>query len=53
VAELAAVAERSGIAELTVRAAMHRWRLGDPAGRDAAPALGSSVDNPALAALLD
>ena len=53
VAELAAVAERSGMAELTVRAAAHRWRLGDPAGRDAARALGASVDNPALAGLLD
>ena len=53
VTELAAVAERSGMAELTVRAAVHRWRLGDPAGRDAARALGASVDNPVLAGLLD
>jgi DNA-binding SARP family transcriptional activator len=53
VAALAAVAERSGMAELTVRAAVHRWRLGDPAGHAAAHALGASVDNPVLAGLLD
>lgn len=53
VAALAAVAERSGMAELTVRAAAHRWRLGDPAGLAAARALGASVDNPALAGLFD
>lgn len=52
VAELAAMAERSGMAELSVRAAAHRWRLGDPAGRAAALALGGSVDNPLLAELL-
>lgn len=40
------------MAELSARAALHRWRLGDPAGRDAARALGAAVDNPALAALL-
>jgi DNA-binding SARP family transcriptional activator len=52
VAELAAVAERSDMAELTVRAAAHRWRLGDPAGREAARALSADVDNPVLARLL-
>ncbi|GIH22808.1 hypothetical protein Aph01nite_11180 [Acrocarpospora phusangensis] len=52
VAQLAAIAQRSGMAELTVRAAAHRWRLGDQAGRDAALALCASVDNPILAGLL-
>lgn len=52
-AELSALAERSGMAELTVRAAVHRWRLGDPAGQAAARALGGSVENPELTALLE
>ena len=52
IAELAAVAQRCGMAELVVRAAVHRWRSGDPAGRDAALALAATVDNPALDALL-
>jgi hypothetical protein len=45
--------DRSGMAELTVRAAAHRWQLGDPAGRDAARALGAGIDNPALPELLE
>jgi DNA-binding SARP family transcriptional activator len=53
VADLAAVADRSGMAELAVRAAVHRWRLGDPAGQVAARALGAAIDNPVLTALLD
>jgi hypothetical protein len=52
VAELAALAGRCGMAELAARAAVHRWRLGDAAARDAAWALGSAVDNPVLHALL-
>lgn len=52
VAELAALAQRCGMAELAARAAVHRWRSGDPAARDAARALGSAVDNPVLDALL-
>ncbi len=49
--ELAALAERTGMTELTARAAVHRWRLGDPAARAAAQALGESIENPALKAL--
>jgi DNA-binding SARP family transcriptional activator len=52
VAELAALAGRCGMAELAARAAVHRWRLGDAAARDAAWALGGAVDNPVLHALL-
>ena len=52
VAELAALAGRCGMAELAARAAVHRWRLGDAAARDAAWALGAAVDNPVLHALL-
>ena len=53
VAEPAGVADRSGMTELTVRAAVHRWRLGNTAGRDVARAFGATVDNPALSRLLD
>ena len=49
---LAGLAQRCGMAELAARAAAHRWRLGDPAARDAARALGAGVDNPVLQAHL-
>lgn len=52
IAELAAVAGYSGMAELNVRAALHQWRLGDPAALDAARSLAEPIDNPALTALL-
>jgi DNA-binding SARP family transcriptional activator len=52
VGRLAAIADRCGMAELAVRAAVHRWRLGDPGGLSAARVLADGVDNPALDALL-
>ncbi len=52
VAALAALAGRCGMAELAARAEVHRWQLGDPAAHDAAHALGATVDNPVLDALL-
>jgi hypothetical protein len=51
-AELAALAQCCGMAELATRAAVHRLRLGDEAARDAARALGAAVENPALELLL-
>jgi DNA-binding SARP family transcriptional activator len=51
--DLARLSEHSGMAELTVRAAIHRWHNGEPAARQAARALAADVDNPALAALVD
>ncbi|GAA3385979.1 BTAD domain-containing putative transcriptional regulator [Cryptosporangium minutisporangium] len=51
-AELAAIAERSGMAELSARAALHRRWAGDPGAAEAARALAASVDNPALTTLL-
>ncbi|MFI5955072.1 BTAD domain-containing putative transcriptional regulator [Cryptosporangium sp. NPDC051539] len=50
--ELAALAEHSGMTELSVRAAVHRWHHGDPAARGAAVALLAGVDSPALAGLV-
>jgi hypothetical protein len=38
--------------ELTVRAHLHRARLGDPRALDAARLLGAGIDNPALERLL-
>jgi hypothetical protein len=38
--------------ELVVRAALHRARLGDPSGLNAARALGEAIDNPVLHAEL-
>ncbi|SHN28488.1 AfsR/SARP family transcriptional regulator [Cryptosporangium aurantiacum] len=52
VAELATLAEHSGMAELSVRAALHRRNAGAPGAAEAARALAASVDNPALTALL-
>jgi hypothetical protein len=39
--------------ELVVRAHLHRSRLGDPTALASARLLASSIDNPALARLLD
>jgi len=52
IADLAAVAQRSGMVELAARAALHRWQSGETAGLDAARALGAGVENPVLARLL-
>ena len=48
VAELETVAGRGDLRELVVRAALHRARLGDPAGLEPARLLGEAIDNPAL-----
>ena len=48
VARLEALAARGDMRELVVRAALHRARLGDPSGVEAARLLGEAIDNPAL-----
>ena len=48
VARLETVAARGDMRELVVRAALHRARLGDAAGLEAARLLGEEIDNPAL-----
>jgi uncharacterized membrane-anchored protein len=48
VADLEALATRTGMRELAVRAYLHRARLGDRGGADAARVLAADVDNPAL-----
>ena len=50
---LAALAARSDMRELVVRAQLHRSRLGDPAALASARMLAAGIDNPALAPLLD
>ena len=50
--ELAALAARSGMRELAVRAYLHRGRRGDDSALAAAQVLATGIDNPALAALL-
>jgi DNA-binding SARP family transcriptional activator len=52
VAELERLAARGDYRELVVRAALHRARLGDPGGIDAARLLGEAIDNPVLHAEL-
>ncbi|MEY2532722.1 MAG: hypothetical protein QOF29_632 [bacterium] len=52
VTELEQVAARGDLRELVVRAALHRARLGDPAGVAPARLLGEAIDNPALHAEL-
>jgi DNA-binding SARP family transcriptional activator len=52
VGDLAAVAERSGMAELSVRSAVHRWRLGDEGAAEAARVLAAEVDSPVIHALV-
>jgi DNA-binding SARP family transcriptional activator len=49
---LSALADRTGMRELAVRADLHQARLGVPGALDAARLLGSEIDNPALAELL-
>jgi DNA-binding SARP family transcriptional activator len=49
---LSALADRTGMRELAVRARLHQARLGAPGALDAARVLGSDIDNPALAELL-
>lgn len=50
IADLEAVAARTGMHEMVVRAYLHRGRLGDPAAAEAARVLAAEVDNPALLA---
>ncbi len=50
--DLQAMASRSGMRELVVRAAVHRARLGDEGAAEAARALAAGIDNPILADLL-
>jgi hypothetical protein len=50
---LAALAARSDMRELVVRAQLHRGRLGDPAALASARMLAAGIDNPALTPLLD
>jgi hypothetical protein len=50
--ELAALAARSGMRELAVRAYLHRGRHGDDSALAAAQILAVGIQNPALAALL-
>ena len=52
VAELERLAARADMRELVVRAALHRARLGDPSGVEAARLLGEAIDNPVLHAEL-
>jgi hypothetical protein len=50
---LAALAARSEMRELVVRAQLHRGRLGDPTALASARMLAAGIDNPALTPLLD
>jgi hypothetical protein len=50
---LAALAARSDMRELVVRAQLHRGRLGDPTALASARMLAAGIDNPALTPLLD
>jgi hypothetical protein len=52
VTQLERLAARGDMRELVVRAALHRARLGDPAGVQSARLLGQAIDNPALHAEL-
>ena len=52
VARLERLAARGDMRELVVRAALHRARLGDPSGVEAARLLGEAIDNAALHAEL-
>jgi DNA-binding SARP family transcriptional activator/tetratricopeptide (TPR) repeat protein len=52
VADLAALAGGSGMRELSARAYLHRWRLGDGSAIEAARAIAVEVDNPALVPLM-
>ena len=48
IADLEALATRTGMRELVARAYFHRGRLGDKASADAALVLAAEVDNPAV-----
>ena len=48
VADLEALATRTGMRELVARAYLHRGRLGDRAAAEAARVLAAEVDNPAV-----
>lgn len=48
IADLEALATRTGMRELVARAYLHRGRLGDRSAADAARVLAAEVDNPAL-----
>ncbi len=48
IADLEALAARTGMRELVARAYLHRGRLGDRAAAEAALVLAAEVDNPAL-----
>lgn len=48
VAQLQALADRTGMRELTVRSHLHRAALGDQASAAAARALAAQIDNPSL-----
>jgi hypothetical protein len=50
---LATLAARGDMRELVVRAQIHRSRLGDPSALATARILATSIDNPALAPLLN
>jgi DNA-binding SARP family transcriptional activator len=50
---LRALAEQTGMRELAVRAHVHEARLGVPGALEAARLLGSEIDNPALAELMN
>jgi DNA-binding SARP family transcriptional activator len=50
VAQLTELAARAGMRELTVRAGIHAFRLGDAAGLELSRAMTETIDNPALAA---
>lgn len=51
-ATLTAVAARTDLRELVVRAQLHRYRMGEPTALATARLLATGIDNPALAALL-
>ena len=52
VTQLERLAARGDMRELVVRAALHRAKLGDPSGVEAARLLSEAIDNPALHAEL-
>ena len=51
IGQIAALAERTEMRELAVRAYVHRGRLGDESALAAGRALQATIDNPALDAL--
>jgi len=53
VSDLEALAARSGMRELLVRACLHRARLGDATGAEAARLFAAEIDNPAVLRIID